>query len=159
MVLEDPMKNPNSFISYIAILSLALILSLGFLVKNCVEKREITKMVQTILKCWINDDISKTYVFWENEEEAPPVYGVISYELTGHILGQKNNKPYAQIFTTIEFTPQNMSPSGKEWVFEVVKTRYGWRVKDFHLNYEKPPFKAKDMGTSSAQHPDALTIP
>ena len=123
---------------WIIVLSLFLFVSVFLHTKNYLEHREVVQLTKTILNYWLKDDLSKTYIYWAKETETPPIYGLISYEIKGHILGKKDGVSYAQVYATFELTPSNLLPSDKEWVFEIIKTRYGWKVKDLHPNYEKP---------------------
>ena len=123
---------------WIIALSVFLFISVFLHVKNYLKQREVARLVTTVLNYWLKDDLSKTYIYWENEKETPPIYGLMSYEIKGQILGRRENAPYGQVYATFEFTPNNLLPSDKEWVFEIIKTRYGWKIKDLHPNYEKP---------------------
>ena len=139
------MNRLNSLI----ILSILLFLSVFINLKGYLERREVINLTKTILNYLLKDDISKTYIFWENAKDTPPIYGLVGYKITGYILGKKNNASYGQVYATFSFTPNNLLPSDKEWVFELTKTRYGWKLKDLHLNYEKP----QTVFTEDQTHP------
>jgi len=83
---------------------------------------------------WENGNIPKAMSFWESKDHSPPVYDLLTYEIGKKIFGKKNGVYNALVAVTLYFPTNNRFPSGKEWVFELNKTRYGWKIIDFRLS-------------------------
>ncbi len=109
------------------------LLSLNVFLKPYLEKREAAKIVQTVLKCWQKGDLLNVYSFWKDPKKSPPVYGLVSYAIINKSFLKKEGIPCARISVRLGFTPDNISPSGKEWVFELEKSGIGWQIIDFQL--------------------------
>lgn len=112
---------------------IAFLIGLNLLLTPYLNKREATKIVQTVLRLWEEDDIPGAFTYWENQERTPPVYDLLSSKVQKKIFTQNGKDWQAQIFVTLEFPEGNVLPSGKEWVFELTPTKLGWKITDFRL--------------------------
>lgn len=115
------------------ILGVLFVLSLNFFLKPYLERREVVKIVRTVLTCWQKGDLLSVYNFWKDPKKSPPIYDLISYTIRDKSFGRKGGISSARISVTLEFAPGNTSPSGKEWIFELEKTNLGWQIIAFHL--------------------------
>ncbi len=95
------------------------------------HRREVTRIVTTVLDGWKSGAILETFEYWEDPSNAPPAYSLLSYHITKKTLDKKERRRQAQIFVTLEFSADNVLPSGKEWVFELRQTKYGWKITNF----------------------------
>jgi len=112
---------------------LFVLLAAHFLLMPSVQKKTITKICETALIHWKNNDISKIYNLWIKEEKAPPVYDLLSYTIDDYRKFKIEGTHYAKVYVTLEFAPQNILPSGEQWVFNLTHTRWGWKIKNFIL--------------------------
>ena len=95
------------------------------------HRREVTKIVTAVLKGWESGAILETFQYWRDPNNAPPAYSLVSYQINKRILDKKDDRRHAQIFVTLEFSADNVLPSGKEWVFELRETKLGWKIEKF----------------------------
>ncbi len=95
------------------------------------HQREVTRIVSTVLDGWISGAIPETFQYWEDPNKAPPAYSLLSYQITKKTLDKEDDQRHAQIFVTLEFSTDNVLPSGKEWVFKLRQTKFGWKIADF----------------------------
>ena len=112
---------------------LAFLIGLNLLLAPYLNKREATKIVRTVLQLWEKGDIPGAFNYWENQERTPPVYDLISSKVQKKIFTQNGKDWQARIFVTLEFPEGNVLPSGREWVFELKPTEFGWKITDFRL--------------------------
>ena len=115
------------------ILGILLLLSLNFLLKPYLHQREVIRIVETVLINWQHGDLTLNYAFWKNPEKSPPIYGLISYKIKNKDFSKRGKLSYAKISATLEFAPDNITPSGKDWVFELEKDDGGWKIVNFRL--------------------------
>ena len=95
------------------------------------HRREVTKIVTAVLKGWESGAILETFQYWGDPSNAPPAYSLVSYQINRRALDKKDGRRHAQIFVTLEFSADNVLPSGKEWVFELQETKLGWKIEKF----------------------------
>lgn len=112
---------------------LAFLIGLNLLLTPYLNKREATKIVRTVLQLWKEGDIPGAFTYWENQEQTPPVYDLISSEVRKKVFTKTGKDWQARIFVSLEFPEGNVLPSGKEWVFELKPTKLGWKITDFRL--------------------------
>lgn len=110
------------------------LLFLNFFGKSYLRQRNALRIVQTVLTYWENGDIPQAMSFWENENDSPPVYEILTYEIGKKTFGKEGGVYTALIAVMIYFPTNNQFPTGKEWTFELNKTRYGWKIMDFRLS-------------------------
>ena len=114
------------------IIPVVILLVLGNLfLPPYLHRREVTKIVTAVLKGWENGAILETFQYWEDPNNAPPAYSLLSYRINKRTLDKKDGRRHAQIFVTLEFSADNVLPSGKEWVFELRETKSGWKIENF----------------------------
>ena len=96
------------------------------------HQREVTRIVTAVLEGWESGAIPETYEYWEDPNNAPPAYNLLSYQINKKIMDKgEDGRRHAQVFVTIEFSAGNVLPSGKEWIFELRQTKFGWKIKNF----------------------------
>ena len=108
-----------------------ILLLLVFVVQPQLRQRDAQKTVETILTHWQNNDLLPAMTFWQNEEDSPPVYDLLSYEILNKEFGKEEGQYYANITVQLIFPTGNPFFTDKNWVFSLKKTRHGWRVFDF----------------------------
>jgi len=114
-------------------LSIVALLALNFAIKPYLRQRDAMRIVKTVLAYWENGDLALAMPYWEKETDSPPVYNLITYKIEEGKVSKNNGVYSAHIISTLDFPPGNLFPSGKKWIFELNKTRYGWKITDFHL--------------------------
>lgn len=95
------------------------------------HRREVTRIVTAVLDGWESGAILETFQYWEDPNNAPPAYNLLSYRINKKILDKKDGRRHAQIFLTLEFSADNVLPSGKEWILELRETKLGWKIEKF----------------------------
>jgi len=110
-----------------------VLLILSITIKPNLRQRDVTRIVETVLTHWENGDIPMAMSYWERAVDSPPVFGLTAYEINDGKVIKKNGIFSAQVTATLDFSPNNTFPSGKKWIFDLNKTRYGWKIIDFHL--------------------------
>jgi len=115
------------------------ILSFNFFLKPYLQFKDALKIVKTILTHWENNDLTLAMSYWEKEIDSPPIYSLMSYEIGKGEITKKDGMYSAQINVTLDFSLDSHFPSGKNWIFKLNKTRYGWKVKDFRLIEDEIP--------------------
>ncbi len=122
--------NRNNILIFLIVV---ILISLNIFLKPYLYEREVLNTAKTILTAWQKGDIPSVYPFWQDPQKSPPIYGLVSSEIKDKIFSEKEDVSYAQIFVILKFSQDNILPSGREWVFEMVKTKYGWKILDFRL--------------------------
>lgn len=112
---------------------IVFLLGLNFLLTPYLHKREATNIVTTVLRLWAEGNIPGAFGYWENQEQTPPVYDVVSSTVNKKIFKKREKTWQARIFVTLEFREGNILPSGREWVFELKPTKLGWKITDFRM--------------------------
>ncbi len=123
------MKTKNIFLISLVV----LIAILYFVVKPSLMKREVTRIVTTVLTSWQTNDMDRTYVYWKNPYKYPPVFSLVSYQIKSKVFDKKNKRRHAQFNVILEFTPGTHLPSGQEWILELSQSHLGWQITDFRL--------------------------
>ena len=123
------MKKQNIIIA----VSILALLTLNLTIKPYIRRRDATRVVEAVLTHWAEGDLLLAMPYWEKEIDSPPVYNLITYKIEEKKFSKNNGTYSAQIIAALDFPPGNLFPSGKRWAFELNKTRYGWKVADFHL--------------------------
>ncbi len=95
------------------------------------REREVTGIITTVLDGWESGAIPETFQYWEDPNNAPPAYSLVSYQITKKVIEKDANERRGQIFVVLEFSADNVLPSGKEWVFKMRQTRLGWKIGSF----------------------------
>ncbi len=95
------------------------------------HQREVIRTVASVLDGWESGAIPETFQYWEDPNNAPPAYNLVSYQVNKKIFDKEDGRRRAQIFVTLEFSADNVLPSGKEWIFELRQTKFGWKIKNF----------------------------
>ncbi|MCK5083006.1 MAG: hypothetical protein KAR31_08895 [Candidatus Omnitrophica bacterium] len=116
---------------------IAAFLCLTLFGKPYFRRKNALKVVESVLIHWTNDDVPTAMSFWEREYKSPPVYDLLSYEIGKKTFEQKDDIYTARISATLYFPTGNQMPSGKEWIFELNKTRYGWKIMDFRISADQ----------------------
>lgn len=118
----------------ILFLSIVVLLSFNLVVRPYWQRKDAVKVVETVLAHWKKGDLTLAMRYWEKEKDSPPIYGLTAYKIGKGQLDKKSGMPHARIAVTLDFPPDSPFPSGKEWTFELNKTRYGWKVAAFRLS-------------------------
>lgn len=114
------------------VISVVIVLITGnFFLTPWLHRREVTRIVTAVLEGWESGAIPETFQYWEDPNNAPPAYNLVSYQITRKIMGTKNGQRNARIFTTLVFSAGNVLPSGKEWIFRLRQTKFGWKIESF----------------------------
>jgi hypothetical protein len=124
------LMNKNYII--IVIVFIALIFA-GNAFRGCQRDRDVEKTVITVLDYWKTGDLTLAMNYWVHAAESPPVYGLTDYQILSKEVSKSDAGYVARVIVKLEFSPENKSPSGKEWLFVLNKTRYGWKITKFHL--------------------------
>lgn len=103
----------------------------NFFLTPWLHRREVTRIVTSVLDGWESGAIPETFQYWEDPNNAPPAYNLVSYQITRKIMGTENGRRNARIFTTLVFSAGNVLPSGKEWIFKLRQTKLGWKIESF----------------------------
>jgi hypothetical protein len=123
---ENPMF--KKIVLVFSVAALAILIPMG---QSHFRQRNALKIVQTVLAFWENNDLVPAMAYWEKAIDAPPVYDLLMHEIGRKEFIKKNGLYHARIFVTLYFPTGNRFPSGREWVFELSKTRYGWKIVGF----------------------------
>lgn len=110
---------------------IALGVCANFFLTPYLHERETTRIVTTVLDGWVSGAIPETFQYWEDPNNTPPAYSLLSYQINKKNFDEKNGRRRAQIFVALEFSPENILPSGEEWMFELRQTKAGWKIKNF----------------------------
>ena len=95
------------------------------------HRREVTRTVTAVLDGWASGAIPETFQYWEDPNNAPPAYGLVAYKITKKVMDKEDGRRNARISAALEFSADNVLPSGKEWIFELRETKLGWKIKKF----------------------------
>ena len=113
---------------------IVFILLVNFYLKPYLLQREVTRVSETVLTFLKSNDIDRTYFYWKNPYKAPPMYELMSYDITKKIFDSQDGRPHAKIFVVLKFSKNNVLPSGREWLMELKDLpRIGWKIIDFRL--------------------------
>ena len=117
---------------------LIILLLTHYILKPYLTRREATRVAQTVLTYLQNDDLNHAYDYWKNPYHTPPFYDLQSYQITKKIFELKDNVQYAKFYIVLNFSKDNILPSGREWIMELSTTSIGWKITDFHLSDTTP---------------------
>jgi hypothetical protein len=120
----------KALLATIAVIVLSVLTVAG---KSHFRQKNALKIVQTVLTFWKNNDPIPAMSYWEEEIDSPPIYDLSSYEIGKKEFDKKDGLYRARMFVTLYFPEGNRFPSGREWLFELNKTRYGWKIVNFQL--------------------------
>jgi len=115
----------------IIVLSIFALLALNFIVTPYLRLRDAQSVVETVLTHWKNNNLTLAMPFWEKEIDSPPVYDLMAYEIGNGTINKVDGAYTADFTATLDFPQGNLFPSGKQWIFKLKKSRYGWKVTDF----------------------------
>ena len=122
----------------IIILSIAALLMLDLVFRPYLRQRDAVKVIKTVLTHWENGNLTLAMPYWVKENNSPPVFGLTGYEIEVKTFTKIAGTQTAQISATLDFSPNNPMPSGRIWIFELEKSRYGWKITDFRLAKNNP---------------------
>ncbi|OGX38336.1 MAG: hypothetical protein A3C36_00580 [Omnitrophica WOR_2 bacterium RIFCSPHIGHO2_02_FULL_52_10] len=122
----------------IAAIALLTFLASIFFLKSVLRREDAVKTVRAVLKHWRNGDLTLAMPYWEAQEDSPPVYDLMAYEIGEGEVIKKDGMYHARVSAVLEFPQGNPFPSGKKWSFQLMKTRYGWKIKDFVISENLP---------------------
>jgi len=122
------MKKKEIIISLLII----IVLIVNFGIRPYLIKRQALITTKKILKLWMANDIMGAKIFWKEEKDLPPFYNITSYKILNYQYYKENSDIFARISFSLTFAPNNIYPSGKEWVFILKKFIGTWKVVDFH---------------------------
>ena len=127
--------NKKQIVAAIAIL---VVLAAIFSLKPMLRRNDAVKTVRVVLNHWKNGDLTLAMPYWEMQEDSPPVYDLMAYQIREAGITKKDGLYHARVSAMLEFPLGNQFPSGKKWSFQLIKTRYGWKIKDFVLSEDLP---------------------
>lgn len=96
------------------------------------DRRFAAKIVKHVCVSWQTFDSAGAYMQWEDPEKSPPVNQLIDYKILATSLKKPSTGKFVEVTAFLEFSPNDTLPSGKEWIFIVTKTRYGWKITEFY---------------------------
>ena len=120
----------KQIITAIAILTF---LAAVFFLKSSLRRNDAVKTVKSVLTHWKSGDLTLAMPYWEAQENSPPVYDLLAYEIGEGEVVKRNGMYHAHVSAVLEFPQGNQFPSGKTWLFQLIKTRYGWKITDFDI--------------------------
>ncbi|MCK5632469.1 hypothetical protein KAH94_01865 [bacterium] len=127
------MKNKKIIITLAVVL-----LTVNFLLRPFLHKKESTKIVEKILSLWEAGTVADTFDYWQNIKKTPPVSSLYSYKIINNVFDKKDGRYHAKIIVEIDFD-SNILTSG-EWIFELSYTKLGWKVIKFYQILGQTPF-------------------
>ena len=95
------------------------------------HRREVTRTVTAMLDGWASGAIPETFQYWEDPNNAPPAYSLASYKITKKVMNKEDGRRNARISVALEFSADNVLPSGKEWIFKLRQTKFGCKIESF----------------------------
>jgi len=117
----------------VVILSILItLIALKLAVQPYIQHRSANRVVKSVLNYWQSGDLLSAIDYWKDPQQTPPIYNLTSYEITKKEFSKENKTDYAKIYVDADFATEGLLPSGKEWVFRLEKTRYGWKIIGFH---------------------------
>jgi len=131
-VTYTPVK--RAYIILSTIIFTIILSGINFGLKPYLEKRTCERILVDVLERWKDGDLLKTFDYWANSDQSPPIYNLDSYKIKSKaIIRSAKNQKSIQFIVLLEFPKNNLMPSGKDWVFQMQKTRYGWKIVEFKL--------------------------
>ncbi len=127
------MKNKKIIITLAVVL-----LTVNFLLRPFLHKKESTKIVEKILSLWEAGNVADTFDYWQDIKKTPPVSSLYSYKIINNVFDKKDGRYHAKIIVEIDFD-SNILTSG-EWIFELSYTKLGWKVIKFYQILGQTPF-------------------
>ena len=71
------MKKQHIIISLV----IFIFLLLNFVFKPYLQRREASRIIETVLQLWQKGDLPSTFDYWEKAQKAPPVYELTSFHI------------------------------------------------------------------------------
>lgn len=107
---------------------LGLMVFINFIFIPFLHHREVTRIIDSVLHYWQGPEFSKAYEHWEEYQKSPPIYDLQDYKIVKRAFGKADGVRTATFYIILNFPVNNPTPSGKTWVFELKKTRLGWKI-------------------------------
>ena len=127
---EEPRMIKKNLPIIILIIAVLVIIFVG---KPHVRRRNALNVVRSVLAYWQKGDLPSAMAYWEKEQDSPPVSSLLNYEITEKEFSRERNIYIARISAVLNFPEGSQFPSKREWIFELNKTRRGWKIVGFHL--------------------------
>jgi len=112
---------------------IGVLLLLQFGIRPLVRRRDAKKVITKVLTLWMNNDIAKSYDYWKDVKKSPPFYDVESFKIIDKKYFKQDGTRYAQFIVTLNFSENNVIPSGQNWVFILEDDAVSWQIIEFYL--------------------------
>lgn len=106
---------------------------INFVLIPTINRQRATSIVKTILKLWIAEDYASPLKHFYDPQKSPPVYSLKSYEIKNLAMLKANGALTAKFSIILNFSNENVFPSGKIWLFELQQIGRHWMVMKYYI--------------------------
>ena len=110
-----------------------LTMLINFVLIPLINRQRATSIVKTILSLWIAEDYASPLKHFYEPTKSPPVYSLKSYEIKNLTMLKVNGKLTAKFSIILNFSNENVFPSGKLWLFELQQIGRHWMVTKYYI--------------------------
>ena len=128
-------KSTNVTLTILGLIALA---GIYFVLIPYVDRREASRIVDRVLNLWSTQNLTTTYEYWLDPQKSPPVFGLNTYQVKSQKFDTQDGAAHALFTVYLEFSLDNFMPSKRNWILELKKTKYGWKIIDFYMANSKP---------------------
>ena len=111
----------------------ALIVLINFVLIPAINRQRATSVVKTIFKLWIAEDYASPLQHFYEPEKSPPIYNLKSYEIKNLSMLKVDGALTAKFSIILNFSSENIFPSGKLWLFELRQLGRHWMVMKYYI--------------------------
>ena len=109
------------------------ILFINFVFIPFINRQKATAIIKTILSDWAQQDAAAALKHFQDPGKSPPIYNLKSYEIKKMIMEKQNRTLVAKFSVILNFSEDNVFPSGKTWLFELERVERNWMVVRYYM--------------------------
>jgi|GEM_PF-1904037 len=107
-------------------------LVIQFILVPLISRRKALSVTKNILQNWVIGDVAMALKNFVSPEKSPPIYGLKSYKIKSSRFDRHEGKLRAQFWIDLNFSADNVLPSGKTWICELTLDRGRWLASKFY---------------------------
>lgn len=123
----------SSMRNKIILAAVTLVVLINFVLIPAINRQRATGIIKTILKLWIAEDYASPLKHFLEPEKSPPVYNLQSYTIKNLSMIKADSALTAKFSIILNFSEENVFPSGKLWLFELRQIGRHWMVTKYYI--------------------------
>ena len=109
-------------------------LVIQFILVPLISRHKALAVTKSILNSWVSGDSAAALKDFTAPNKCPPIYDLKSYKIKSSRFDKLNGNPRDQFWIVLNFSSDNVLPSGKTWICELILDKGRWRASNFYLS-------------------------